>query len=134
MSAAATFEPYQGSGPVYRGMRVYSTYIQMRDGTCLAADLYLPKEACPAESVLRPSSIQTRYWRAMQMKAPISWLVRGAGGLPITSRAARARVLRQPRLRHPGGRRARHRGLLWRLALALGSGDRGRIRWTCWTG
>ena len=42
MSAAIPFEPYQGSGPIYRGMQVTSAYIQMRDGVCLAADVYLP--------------------------------------------------------------------------------------------
>lgn len=78
MKTAYTFEPYPDPGPRYRGMKVYSTYIEMRDGISLATDVYLPK-GLPRGERIPTILIQTRYWRSMQIRAPLSWLVRGAG-------------------------------------------------------
>jgi putative CocE/NonD family hydrolase len=72
------FKPYASPGLKYRGLNVSSIYIEMRDRICLAADLYLPK-GLPRGERIPTILIQTRYWRAMQVKAPLSWLVPGAG-------------------------------------------------------
>ncbi len=88
MGDESVFEAYAGNGKRYAGMQVSSFYIPVRDGTRLAVDLYLPKELQPSDQI--PAIlIQTRYWRAMQFRAPFSWLLRGAGDLSPLGRGAR---------------------------------------------
>ena len=59
-------------------MEVVSLYIPARDGTRLAADVYLPKGLPRGERI--PTILeQTRYWRAMELRAPLGWIFRGAG-------------------------------------------------------
>ncbi len=72
------FEPYPDPGPRYRGMDVSSIYIPAPDGTRLAADIYLPSGLPRGERI--PAILeQTRYWRALDLRAPFGWIWRGPG-------------------------------------------------------
>ncbi len=66
------FLPLDDLPPVYPAMQVYSAYIPTRDGTRLAADIYLPAPL-PRGSRLPAILEQTRYWRSTQFKPPLSW-------------------------------------------------------------
>ena len=46
---------------IYPSMRIFSTYIPMRDGVRLAADIYLP-DPLPRDTRLPTILEQTRYW------------------------------------------------------------------------
>jgi putative CocE/NonD family hydrolase len=62
--------------PEYRGVKRTSTYLTMRDGVRLAADLYLPRGLEPGTRI--PAIvIQTRYVRRMQYRFPFSVFLRG---------------------------------------------------------
>lgn len=65
-----------------------SLYIPVRDGTRLAADLYLP-EPFPTASFRIPTILyQTRYWRSTELRAPFRWLRPGEGDqVPFTRRS-----------------------------------------------
>jgi putative CocE/NonD family hydrolase len=66
------FGPYLELPPAYPSMQVYSVYIPTRDGTRLAADVYLP--APLAHGTRLPTILeQTRYWRSTQYRPPVSW-------------------------------------------------------------
>ncbi len=62
--------------PEYRGVKRTSFYLPMRDGTRLAADLYLPR-GLKAGTRLPTIVIQTRYVRRMQYRFPFSIFLRG---------------------------------------------------------
>lgn len=74
---------------MYRGMDVRSLYITVRDGTRLAADLYLPKGLPPSAKI--PTILtQTRYWRSMELRAPFRWVLRSEGDqMPLTQAGKR---------------------------------------------
>lgn len=55
-------------------MRVFSTYIRARDGTRLAADVYLP-DPLPKGTRLPAVLEQTRYWRSSQIRPPLRWFM-----------------------------------------------------------
>lgn len=82
------FPPYQRKTD-YAGLRWYSCYIPMRDGTRLAADVYLPKGLNPGTR-LPTILIQSRYWRAIQPNPPLSWFVDDAEELMPTQRRMKA--------------------------------------------
>lgn len=74
-STRPPFEPYLPPRPaIYPRMRVFSTYIAVRDGTRLAADIYLPAPL-PAGQRLPAVLQQTRYWRSSEMRPPLSWIL-----------------------------------------------------------
>lgn len=62
---------------LYKGFTAQSEYIPMRDGVKIAADVLLP-EGIPSSKKLPAVLIQTRYWRAISLKKPFSWLVKFA--------------------------------------------------------
>jgi uncharacterized protein len=78
MQPVSPFEPYPDPGPRYRGMHVFSLYIPAPDGTRLAADVYLP-EGLPRGERIPAILEQTRYWRALELRAPFGWIWRGSG-------------------------------------------------------
>ena len=59
-------------------MSVSSFYITVRDGTRLAADLYLP-DPLPSGGHLPTLLEQTRYWRSSEMRGPLGWFQPRAG-------------------------------------------------------
>ncbi|MHA1147746.1 MAG: CocE/NonD family hydrolase [Promethearchaeota archaeon] len=61
----------------YKGFIATSHYITMRDGVKIAAEVLLPKKL-PSIRKLPTILIQTRYWRAVELKKPFSWLVKFA--------------------------------------------------------
>ena len=63
--------------PKYKGFISESHYIPMRDGVKIAADVLLPKKL-PNNKTLPTVLIQTRYWRAIELKKPFKWLVKFA--------------------------------------------------------
>lgn len=65
------------SKPKYKGFEATSHYITARDGVKIAAEVLLPKGLKKGQKV--PTIlIQTRYWRAIQLKKPFCWLVKFA--------------------------------------------------------
>ncbi len=70
----AKFGSYQGEAPQYEGLRTESSYVPMRDGVGLAADVVLPRNLPPATKI--PALlVQTRYWRKMEMRSPFKWFL-----------------------------------------------------------
>jgi len=69
------FGSYEGEGPRYRGTTSYSEYIPMRDGVRLAADVTLPRNL-PAGARLPALLSLTRYWRAIELRAPFRWFLK----------------------------------------------------------
>lgn len=67
------FGRYEGLGaPRYKGFTTQSFYLTMRDGVKIAVDLVLPKNLSPEEKI--PAiMVQTRYWRAVEIRAPFKW-------------------------------------------------------------
>ena len=61
--------------PSYEGYSTSSTYIPMRDGVKIAIDIYLP-EGLPSDKKLSAVLMQTRYWRAMQLRKPFKYLIK----------------------------------------------------------
>lgn len=59
---------------VYRGYQRRSFYLPMRDGTRLAATLFLPR-GLSRESRLPVVISQTRYWRQIELAAPLNRLL-----------------------------------------------------------
>jgi putative CocE/NonD family hydrolase len=68
------FGTYQGQGPQYEGMTTEALYIPMRDGVRIAVDVVLPKDLPPGTRIPTLLS-QTRYWRAMELRAPFKWFL-----------------------------------------------------------
>ncbi len=57
-----------------QGYSVHSTYIPMRDGVKIAATICLPNGLLPNDKI--PTVlIQTRYWRAMELRIPFRWVL-----------------------------------------------------------
>lgn len=71
----ARFGAYEGEAPQYEGMTTRSVYITMRDGVKLAAEVVLPMNL-PAGTKIPALLCQTRYWRAMEMRAPFKWFLK----------------------------------------------------------
>jgi len=66
-------EEYVGK-PKYKGYIANSTYITVRDGVKIAAEVYLPKGLEKNEKV--PAIlVQTRYWRAYRFRIPFKWFM-----------------------------------------------------------
>ncbi len=87
---SSIFQPVSLAPPVYARMRVYSTYIPMRDGVRLAADVYLP-DPLPRGTRLPTLLQQARYWRATEMRPPLAWLLpREGDNLPMFRAEKRA--------------------------------------------
>lgn len=63
--------------PPYKGFTATSQYVEARDGVKIAVDVLLPKNL-PAGTKLPCILIQTRYWRAMNLRKPFKWLVKFA--------------------------------------------------------
>ena len=68
------FGAYQPS-PVYHGTRTQSIYLAMRDGVQIALDLILPADLGPQDK-LPALLVQSRYWRAMELRAPFKYFMR----------------------------------------------------------
>jgi uncharacterized protein len=83
------FETEPVSVPLYADMETRSTYLTMRDGTRLAADIYLPK-GLGAGDRLPTLLYQTRYWRSMDLRPPFRWLFPGEGDRILRTRKAKA--------------------------------------------
>lgn len=71
---AAPYRPVRR--PEYPGVKRTSTYLTMRDGVRLAADLHLPR-GLKAGTRIPAIVIQTRYVRRMQYRFPFSIFLRG---------------------------------------------------------
>jgi putative CocE/NonD family hydrolase len=71
---SARFGTYEAQPPRYKGITTQSVYIGMRDGVKLAAEIVLPKNL-PAGAKIPALLSQTRYWRAMEMRAPFKWFL-----------------------------------------------------------
>jgi putative CocE/NonD family hydrolase len=69
------FGNYEPPRPKHKGYSDYSTYIKMRDGVKIAADFALPI-GLTSESKIPSLLTQTRYWRAMELRAPAKWIVK----------------------------------------------------------
>jgi len=64
---------YKGySEPRYKGLNIKSLYITMRDGVKIAVDVVLPKNL-PPDSKIPTLILQTRYWRANELRIPFRW-------------------------------------------------------------
>lgn len=74
MISASPFEPYLERSAHYPGIDRSSLYLNMRDGVRLAMDVYLPR-GLPTGVKLPTLLIQTRYWRSVAARPPISWFV-----------------------------------------------------------
>lgn len=74
---AVAFGGYVGAAPRYRGATTQSTYVPMRDGVRLAVDVVLPRNL-PPETRIPALLSQTRYWRAMELRAPFSWFLKAS--------------------------------------------------------
>ena len=68
------FGTYAAQAPNYKGQTTQSLYLTMRDGVRLAANVVLPKDLPPGTRIPALLS-QTRYWRAMEMQAPLKWFL-----------------------------------------------------------
>jgi putative CocE/NonD family hydrolase len=69
------FGSYVGEMPRYSGHEVQSLYLTMRDGVDLAVDVVLPLGLLSGVRI--PAILeQTRYWRAMELRAPFKWLLK----------------------------------------------------------
>ena len=71
----AEFGAYQPPAPQYRGTTRRSTYVSMRDGVRLAVEVVLPR-GLPSGTRIPALLSQTRYWRAMELRAPLNWFLR----------------------------------------------------------
>ena len=69
-----SFPEYLDTRPLYPGMGWSSQYVSIRDGVRLAVDVYLPKGR-PTNVRLPTVLIQSRYWRTMEPRPPISWFI-----------------------------------------------------------
>jgi putative CocE/NonD family hydrolase len=74
MNDSSPFPPYPDREALYPGLTWTSQYVPVRDGTRLAVDVYLPK-SLPTGIRLPTLLVQSRYWRAMQPAAPLSWFI-----------------------------------------------------------
>jgi len=61
--------------PQYKGMTSQSLYLPMRDGVRLAVEIVLPGNLPPGTRIPALLS-QTRYWRAMELRAPFKWFLK----------------------------------------------------------
>lgn len=67
------FGKYEGyTEPQYEGLSIKSLYIAMRDGVKIAVDLVLPKNL-PPDLKIPTLILQTRYWRASELRLPFRW-------------------------------------------------------------
>ncbi len=63
--------------PKYKGFTSKSYYIEMRDNVKIATEVLLPKNL--SKDIKLPTIlIQTRYWRAIELKKPFNWLIKYA--------------------------------------------------------
>ena len=69
------FGAYEPPPPKYKGMTTQSLYVPMRDGVKLAVEVVLPKNL-PAGTRIPALLSQTRYWRAMELRAPFKWFLK----------------------------------------------------------
>jgi putative CocE/NonD family hydrolase len=77
----AVFGAYEPPPPQYKGVTSQSLYISMRDGVRLAVEVALPKNLPPGTKIPALLS-QTRYWRAMELRAPFKWFLKPEDLLP----------------------------------------------------
>jgi putative CocE/NonD family hydrolase len=68
------FGTYEGHTPQYEGMTTQSLYLTMRDGVRIAAEVYLPENLSP-DTRIPALLLQTRYWRQMELRAPLKWFL-----------------------------------------------------------
>jgi len=61
--------------PIYKGYKIDSKYLTMRDGVKIATQIYLPKKL-PPNKKLPTVLVQTRYWRAVDIRIPFKWIRR----------------------------------------------------------
>ena len=61
--------------PIYKAYTSSSTYISMRDGIKIAINVYLP-EGLPSGKKVSAVLMQTRYWRAIQLRKPFDYLIK----------------------------------------------------------
>ncbi len=67
------FGKYEGCKELkYKGLTTQSLYVTMRDGVKIAIDVVLPKNL-PPDAKIPAIMIQTRYWRATEIRAPFKW-------------------------------------------------------------
>jgi putative CocE/NonD family hydrolase len=76
MNQPAPFGNYQPSPPQYQGWTSQGQYLTLRDGVRLAVQVILPRNL-PSGTRLPALLSQTRYWRAMALRPPLSWFLRG---------------------------------------------------------
>ena len=68
------FGSFKPPEPRYQGVSIKSFYIPMRDGVKIAIEVVLPENLPPGEKI--PALLtQTRYWRAMELRAPFKWFL-----------------------------------------------------------
>ncbi len=69
----STFGKYEGlREPEYKKVTTQSLYVTMRDGVKIAIDVVLPR-GLPPEAKIPAIIRQTRYWRAIGFRWPLSW-------------------------------------------------------------
>jgi putative CocE/NonD family hydrolase len=73
--AKVHFGTYEGDAPRYTGIATQSLYITMRDGIKIAVDVVLPRDL-PSGTRIPALIQQTRYWRAMELRAPFRWFLK----------------------------------------------------------
>jgi putative CocE/NonD family hydrolase len=78
--AAGSLKPYdKEKNKQYKGMKIKTLYLTMRDSVQIAVDLYLPKGLKEGEKI--PTIVrQTRYWRRPQLRFPFSVFSNGLLG------------------------------------------------------
>lgn len=69
------FGTYAGEPPQHEGMTTQSLYVPMRDGVRLAVQVVLPRDLASGARIPALLS-QTRYWRAMELRAPFKWFLK----------------------------------------------------------
>lgn len=79
---------------LFPGVNLSSQYLAMRDGTRLALDLYLPTGR-PSNLRLPTLLVQSRYWRAMELRPPLNLLASDADELDPRRRGLRAFYVRR---------------------------------------
>ncbi|MCJ7624588.1 MAG: CocE/NonD family hydrolase, partial [Anaerolineaceae bacterium] len=69
------FGTYEGEPPKYTGITTRSHYLLMRDGIKIAIDVILPA-GIPQDVKIPALRMQTRYWRASQLREVFKWIMK----------------------------------------------------------
>jgi putative CocE/NonD family hydrolase len=76
------FGNYKGKPPKYSGITTRSLYLPMRDGVKIAMDVILPA-GLPQEAKIPALMMQTRYWRASELRRVFKWVIKKFRLFPV---------------------------------------------------